>query len=309
MRFEERGGARLVKIWKMRFTNLGNRRRSEVPIVVNFSQQVLDYTVEADRMPNPNPFDVEEDEEEGGLTAASGAYRYRKLVLPGNPNANDETHKKNVTVLLRAEVDCKMPGGEYSSVKALNEYDTKVGLSWRTHLDSQRGAVLATELKNNAFKLARFTAQAMIAGCDVLKLGYVTRSQPQDPWSHCILGVQTYSTDGFAAHIGMTAQNAYGILRHIIDLLLPLEDGKFVLVKDPTKPVVRLYSVPWETFDDKQEGDEKPAPSAWGKPADAEERMRKRSEKEEEEINREEQRRRELVHGRMEEKEAERTAT
>jgi len=187
-------------------------------------------------------------------------------------------------------VDCKMPGGDaestarYASIKALNEYDTKVGLSWRTHLDSQRGAVLATELKNNAFKLARFTAQAMVAGCDVLKLGYVTRRQPQDPWSHCILGVQTYNTDGFAAQIGMTSQNAYGILRHIIDLLLPLDDGKYVLVKDPTKPVVRLYSVPWEAFDEdeeeegeeeddegfeaeeEEEGAEKPATSAWGKP-------------------------------------------
>ena len=81
----------------------------------------------------------------------------------------------------------------------------------------------------------------------------VTRRWPSDPSSDCILSVQTCNTDGFAAQIGMTEQNAYGIVRHIVDLLLPLDDGKYVLVKDPTKPVVRLYSVPWAAFDEDEE--------------------------------------------------------
>merc|ERR1719326_473072 len=109
----------------------------------NFSQQVLDHKEEAEGMPNPNPFEDEEDEES---SVASGALRYRKLVLPGNPNAESETAQKDVTVLLRAEVDCKMPRDasanapeRYASVKALNEFDPKINLSWKTHLDSQRG--------------------------------------------------------------------------------------------------------------------------------------------------------------------------
>ena len=40
--------------------------------------------------------------------------------------------------------------------------------------------MLATELKNNSFKLARWTAQATIAGCDVIKFGYITRKMPTD---------------------------------------------------------------------------------------------------------------------------------
>ena len=35
------------------------------------------------------------------------------------------------------------------------------------------GAVLATEMKNNAYKLARWTAEAILAGIDEIKLGYV----------------------------------------------------------------------------------------------------------------------------------------
>lgn len=45
------------------------------------------------------------------------------------------------------------------------------GVDWRQKLDSQRGAVLATELKNNSYKLARWTCCAMLAGSEYLKLG------------------------------------------------------------------------------------------------------------------------------------------
>ena len=45
------------------------------------------------------------------------------------------------------------------------------GIDWRQKLDSQRGAVLATELKNNSYKLARWTCCAMLAGSEYLKLG------------------------------------------------------------------------------------------------------------------------------------------
>jgi translation initiation factor 3 subunit D len=51
---------------------------------------------------------------------------------------------------------------------ALNEWDSKLAgaVEWRQKIDSQRGAVLATELKNNSAKLAKWTAQSIIAGAD-----------------------------------------------------------------------------------------------------------------------------------------------
>ncbi len=42
----------------------------------------------------------------------------------------------------------------------------------RTKLDSQRGAIIATELKNNAAKVARWATQALLASSDLLKIGY-----------------------------------------------------------------------------------------------------------------------------------------
>ena len=37
------------------------------------------------------------------------------------------------------------------------------GVDWRQKLENQRGAVLATELKNNANKIAKWTAAALVA--------------------------------------------------------------------------------------------------------------------------------------------------
>ena len=67
------------------------------------------------------------------------------------------------------------PNGElqYANIKALNEWDSRMcgGVDWRSKLDTQRGAVLATELKNNSCKLAKWTAASILAGSDVIKFG------------------------------------------------------------------------------------------------------------------------------------------
>lgn len=222
----------------------------------NFSQMVLDMDTPPKEMDHPNPFE----EEDETSAVASGAYRYRKIQLPGSAKADSDFGREPVVMIVRTEVNCKMPdardGKGLVSVKALNEFDPKLNYSWRTHLESQRGACLATELKNNAFKLGRWTAQAILAGCDTMKIGYVSRQQPNDPWSHTVLGVQTHLTDGFAEQIGLTRNNMFGILRTIIDLIMQWDDGKYLLLKDPTKSVMRIYELPWDSFkSDDEDGD------------------------------------------------------
>lgn len=55
---------------------------------------------------------------------------------------------------------------DHHFIQALNEWDSRNcnGVDWRRKLDSQRGAVLATELKNNSGKLAKWTMSALLAG-------------------------------------------------------------------------------------------------------------------------------------------------
>jgi translation initiation factor 3 subunit D len=65
---------------------------------------------------------------------------------------------------------------QYITIKALNEFDSKAQGSgkapdWRTRLDAQRGAVVATEMKNNSAKLARWATQSLLAGAEMMKVG------------------------------------------------------------------------------------------------------------------------------------------
>ena len=45
------------------------------------------------------------------------------------------------------------------------------GIDWRSKIDNQRGAVLATELKNNNSKLAKWTICSLLAGSSQIKFG------------------------------------------------------------------------------------------------------------------------------------------
>merc|ERR1712118_657028 len=86
--------------------------------------------------------------------------------------------------------------------------------------------------------------------------GYITRKMHTDAYRHSILSVQTYKVPDFAAQIGLTKDNAWGIIRHIANLGLKLEPGKYLLMKDPTKSILRLYDIPWETFEEGEDEDD-----------------------------------------------------
>merc|ERR1719162_2241776 len=117
------------------------------------------------------------------MEPASVAFRYRKFTLPDD-----------IQIVVRTELHGivkKRSESQYMMAFALNEFDSRVAagsINWRQKLDSQRGAVLATELKNNSCKLAKWTLQAMLAGADLIKLGYVSRVHPKDSFNHVVLG-------------------------------------------------------------------------------------------------------------------------
>lgn len=207
----------------------------------NYSQQVLGkggkkYEFGVAGEPKPNPFADDSSE----IPLGSVGYRYRKWTLGEH------------TLVARTEVDAVLDDkgtDTFILVKALNEYDTKA-VDWRKKIDTQRGAVLATELKNNSNKVAKWTAQAMLSGADQINLGYVSRASPKDSFNHVILGTQNIKTKEFATQINLQPKNMWGILKFFFDIFAKLDSGKYVLVKDPNKGVIRLYSVPPDAFDD-----------------------------------------------------------
>lgn len=119
----------------------------------------------------------------------------------------------------------------------------------------QRGAILANEMKNNANKLAKWTAQSLLSGVDEMKLGYVSRVNYKDPYSHVVLGMQSYNPATFCTQLALSQNNMWGIIKMLAELLLEQPEGKYVIMKDPNKPVVRLYSVPQNTFEEDDDAD------------------------------------------------------
>ena len=47
--------------------------------------------------------------------------------------------------------------------------------------------------------------------------------------------------------------NGWGIVRTIVDQIRGMNDGRYILVKDPNKSLLRLYEVPPGTFEDEGE--------------------------------------------------------
>ncbi|BFZ62063.1 hypothetical protein YB2330_003142 [Saitoella coloradoensis] len=219
----------------------------------NLAQQTIKEE-EQYKFDKENPFYSAEDETE---PLASCAYRYRKF------NLNVSEDEDPINLIIRTEVDAvqKTPSGEdqFVMIKALNEFDRQGasgGIDWRSKLDSQRGAVVATEMKNNSLKLARWAVQSILAGVEQMKIGYVSRATPRDAQRHVILGVAGYKPRDIASQMNLNLDNGWGIVRTIIDLCLRMEDGKYVLVKDPNKNVLRLYEVPMSTFEEGEEGED-----------------------------------------------------
>ncbi|KUL89650.1 hypothetical protein ZTR_00398 [Talaromyces verruculosus] len=240
----------------------------------NFAlQTVIESEKDKVEFPSPNPFYNASEETE---PLASKAYKYRRFDL------SLEKDEEPLNLIVRTEVDAVLKGttgaDQYIVIKALNEFDHKAqgaggALDWRTKLASQRGAVVATEMKNNSCKLARWTTQAILAQADHMKLGFVSRSNPRSSTSHVILGIVGYKPRDFAAQMNLNLGNGWGIVRTIVDLIHSLDDDedeeegedrlkKYVLVKDPNKPVVRLYRVPQNTFEEEETITEEPEEKA-----------------------------------------------
>ncbi|KAI4299391.1 hypothetical protein L6164_032857 [Bauhinia variegata] len=202
----------------------------------NFSQQVLIRDGNKVNFDEPNPFANE------GEEVASVAYRYRRWKLDDDMYLVARCEVQSVVELNKQR--------SFLTLNALNEFDPKYsGVEWRQKLETQRGAVLATELKNNANKLAKWTAQALLASADMMKLGYVSRVHPRDHFNHVILAVVGYKPRDFAGQINLNTANMWGIVKSIVDLCMKLNEGKYVLVKDPSKPQVRIYEVPADAFE------------------------------------------------------------
>lgn len=231
-------------------------------ILHNYSQQVVKDAEPRFALDGPHPFAEYASDAE---PLPSGILRYRKwdlgdgislcvrtvldAVLPGGSSGGAAGQAAESEVLSEATCPCPLSDVLFVNIKALNEFDSRApgaggAPEWRQKLDSQRGAVMATEIKNNGNKLARWTTEALLSGADQLRIGFVSRATPKDKNKHTVLGNVQFKPKEFAGQMNLNLGNGWGIIKTFVDLVLKYDDGKYVMVKDPNKAMVRLYSVP-----------------------------------------------------------------
>ena len=74
-----------------------------------------------------------------------------------------------------------------------------------------------------------------IKSSNLFIFSYVSRQHIRDSARHVILGTQQFKPSEFAKQINLNMDNAWGILRCIIDLCFKLDNGKYLIMKDPNR--------------------------------------------------------------------------
>jgi len=232
-------------------------KRSEEATFINqiISQQVL-HNSSAQHPPvagqKPYPFECAK-----SMVPPSRMYRYREFDL-----GSDKEQKTKIFV--RTEVDGYEPGSsaskpKYVTIKALNEWDSRYcnGINWRSTLEKQTSAVLATEMKNNSFKVARWIMQSRLAGAESIKLAFVTRENAKDDKSHVLVNMESYTPNELATQAGLNPDNCWGILKSIIEVLKnQKKDGAYYIVRNPNEKELNFYRVPEEDEEETEESEE-----------------------------------------------------
>ncbi|KAF9672354.1 hypothetical protein SADUNF_Sadunf11G0032900 [Salix dunnii] len=175
----------------------------------NFSQQVLFRDGNKVSFDETNPFANEWEE------VASVAYRYRRWKLDDDTCLVARCEEQSVVEVNKQR--------SFLTLNALDEFDSKYsGVDWRQKLETQR---------------------------DMMKLGYVSRVHPRDHFNQVILAAVGYKPRDFVSQINLNTSNMWGIVKSIVDLCMKLNEGTYVLLKDPSKPQVRIYEVPADAFE------------------------------------------------------------
>jgi translation initiation factor 3 subunit D len=105
---------------------------------------------------------------------------------------------------------------------------------------------LKKELYNNHLKLTKWGVQSYLAGVDEMKIGFVTRKNMKNNTAHKLVGFFDTNPNDILSITNFNKFIAWGIFKHIIDIIRIQPDGTFILLKTLTsaKPLVKLLKLP-----------------------------------------------------------------
>jgi len=161
------------------------------------------------------------------------AYRYRRWTLDNKIN-----------IVVRSEIDAFVKEGnetQFVKVCALNECQSQS--DWKQHYETNRGALISSELRTNLSKVCRWLCQAFLAECNTFKIGFVTKPNPKEA-KHTVLTVEDMTTVNLSNTVSFRIKDNWSIIKTVADLISKQEDGVFALVKQAYKQSIRIYQVP-----------------------------------------------------------------
>jgi len=79
-------------------------------------------------------------------------------------------------------------------------------------------------------------------------LGFVTRANPKASDKHTVLLTKRFKPVDFATQFGVKLRTLWGSLKFIIEMCMAFEDGKYLLLRDPNEPLIRVFSIPSAAF-------------------------------------------------------------
>lgn len=168
-------------------------------------------------------------------------FKYRKWKI------NEET------VIVRTEIDTYTEENNAivpMKLFAVNEYDTKITGGYKEKLETKKGQIFANEIKNNSCKISKWALKAMLAGVEIVKIAYVCREHPNATDKHHLVYVQKIRVQTLMQDLNLSYSNCWGVFKSVVDAIRKEPDGKYVLIKDPMKPVVRIFSATNEVKDE-----------------------------------------------------------
>ncbi|KAI3379467.1 hypothetical protein SNEBB_001317 [Seison nebaliae] len=211
-------------------------------IDINFRQQVLMKNEnDSIKMENADPFMDALKKDNVKMECLPTAYRYRLFDLGF----------KNIKVLVRCEQDAVMKTEnkdslQYINLRALNEHVRPNVPDWRVRLKQSTAGTLATEIKNNANKFAKWVVSASVAGSDLLKIGLVSPMSGNKTPSYEVLDIHTVNLkaeDSGQFNINININNGWAVFQSLVELIFaqPHEFASYIIWRDPEKNVIRIF--------------------------------------------------------------------
>lgn len=234
-------------------------------LTLYFAQDKNSYVKFGEPMISKIPKTGDGQTESGGETIVKSppgyCYRYRKWTLGDGVSIvsrvkvdfiakeSDSTMTPKGSIINSDDAETVGKKYKFLNLKALNECDPRASnvpnhpQGWNKSLDTNCGTVMANEIKNNYNKISRWIVETSLGGVSTAKIAFVSRINPRTYTTPILLLVANLSNHylGDSPNVP-TSKTCWGIVKTFADYFkTKLEDGSYVLIKDPSKPVLRLY--------------------------------------------------------------------